>query len=287
VAGRAPIDVFAYRDYRAFLVAFIEHKQARGAGHSNTEFTKRVGLRSANYLQLVIAGKRNLGTDLAVRFGEACGLRGEPLQYFCALVAFNQAKTARERELHYDKLRSFGRFRASHRLDAAHSAYHSHWYIPAIHELVARKDFREEPSWIASTLLPPIAAREATRALKVLERLGLLVRDASGRLTQAEAVVETPEGPLGHHVAQFHRAMMVRAAEALDLVPREEREIAGLTLCLSEARLRELKAELEGFRTHLLERYMRDEHPERVVQVNFQMFPLSKAADGQDEETQS
>jgi hypothetical protein len=25
----------------------------------------------------------------------------------------------------------------------------------------------------------------------------------------------------------------------------------------------------------LLERYMRDETPERVVQVNFQMFPLS------------
>ncbi len=221
------------------------------------------------------------------RFGEACGLRDDSLRYFCTLVAFNQAKTIRERELHYDKLRGFGRFRANHRLDAAQSAYHSHWYIPAVYELTARKGFKEEPSWIASTLLPPIAKREATRALKVLQRLGLLVRDASGRLVQAETVVETPAGPLGHQVAQFHRAMMVRAAEALDVVPRQEREIAGLTLCLSEARLRELKAELEAFRTHLLERYMRDEQPERVVQVNFQMFPLSKAVDPEDEETQS
>ncbi len=281
------MDVFAYRDYRAFLAAFIERKQAGRDGYSNAQFAKQVGLRSLNYLQLVIDGKRNLGTDLAVRFGETCGLRGDSLHYFCTLVAFNQAKTARERELHYGKLRSFGRFRSSHRLDAAHSAYHSQWYIPAIYELVARKDFSEVPSWIAGALLPPISTREATRALKVLERLGLLVRDASGRLAQAEVVVETPQGPLGHHVAQFHRAMMVRAAESLDLVPREEREIAGLTLCLSQARLHELKAELEAFRTHLLERFMRDECPERVVQVNFQMFPLSKAVNGRDEETQS
>jgi len=109
----------------------------------------------------------------------------------------------------------------------------------------------------------------------VLSQLGLLERAADGRWRQSEAVVETPEGPLGHHVVQFHRAMMQRAADALDLVPREEREIGALTLCLSEARMHELKAELEAFREHLLQRYMRDERPERVVQVNFQMFPLS------------
>jgi len=44
---------------------------------------------------------------------------------------------------------------------------------------------------------------------------------------------------------------------------------------LSESRMGELKAELEAFREHLLRRYMKDERPERVVQVNFQMFPLS------------
>jgi uncharacterized protein (TIGR02147 family) len=68
---------------------------------------------------------------------------------------------------------------------------------------------------------------------------------------------------------------MERAAEAIDLVPREQREIASLTLCLSERRLRELKAQLAKLRDELLHEYTADADARRVVQVNFQMFPLS------------
>lgn len=277
---RASVDVFHHHDFRGFLRVFCERQKAQKNGFSSRAFCEQVGLRSPNYLKLVIDGERNVTADLAHRFAEACGLRGESVDFFCALVAFNQAKTARERELHYAKLRSFRRYRAAHRLDAAQSAYHSQWYIPAIHELCARADFREDARWIAKTLLPAIAPKQAKHALSVLTELGLLVRDASGRLVQADALVETPEGPLGHHVVEFHRTMMQRAAEALDRVPREEREIASLTLCVSEARMQALKAELEAFRHDLVRRYMSDEHAQRVVQVNFQMFPLSKSTKG-------
>jgi uncharacterized protein (TIGR02147 family) len=124
-------------------------------------------------------------------------------------------------------------------------------------------------------LSPPISAREAKQALSVLGELGLLVRDASGRLQQADPLLETGQGPLGHHVVSFHRAMLERAAEALDRVPREEREIASLTLCVSEERMRELKTQLERFQDELLQSYGADRDARRVVQVNLQMFPLS------------
>jgi uncharacterized protein (TIGR02147 family) len=276
VATRAKVDVFAYRDYRAFLRAYVERAGAEQRGFSASEFTRRVGLRSPNYLQLVISGQRNVGADLAHRIGEECGLRDDALAYFCALVSFNQGKTGRERELAYEKLQSFRRFRAAHRLDAAQSAYHAEWYIPAVFELAARADFQAEPRWIAKTLLPAIGVEQAKQALAVLQELGLFVSDRNGKLRQAESVIETPEGPLGHHVMRFHRTMMQRAAEALDHVAREEREIAALTMCISEARMHELKRELEAFRHQLAVRYQSDPQPERVVQINFQMFPLSK-----------
>ena len=95
MGSRAAVDVFAFRDYRAFLRVYGERRRAQAEGFSVSEFSKRVGLRSANYFTLVVDGERNLSAGLAHRFAEACGLSGEAITYFCALVDFNQAKTAR------------------------------------------------------------------------------------------------------------------------------------------------------------------------------------------------
>jgi uncharacterized protein (TIGR02147 family) len=142
---------------------------------------------------------------------------------------------------------------------------------------MARVDFDPDPRWIARTLLPSISPAQARQALEVLLSLGLVRRDEqSGRYQQVEPLVESPAGPLGHHMVRFHRAMMALAADALDHVPRDEREIASLTMCLSEAQLSDLKAELEALRRDLLVRYATPADATRVVQLNLQMFPLSR-----------
>jgi uncharacterized protein (TIGR02147 family) len=276
---RAAVDVFRYRDYRSFLRAHYERNKQRRGGYSLRAFSRGTGLRSPNYLKLVMDGDRNLTPSMALRFADGCGLSGDAAEYFCELVAFNQARVARERELHFERLTRFSRFRKVHKLDIAQSEYHSEWYIPAIRELTARVDFNEEPVALAKTLLPAISPSQAKRAIEVLLELGLLVRDEAGRLRQAQELVETPSGPLGHHVVQFHRSMMQLAAESLDRVPREEREIASVTLCLANDQLQQLKAELQSFRNHLLQKYQTRPDAARVVQLNLQMFPLSQTVE--------
>ena len=61
--------------------------------------------------------------------------------------------------------------------------------------------------------------------------------------------------------------MMQLAAESLDRVPREDREIGTLTLCISDAQMHALKRDLERFEQELLQRYGAED-AERVVQVN-------------------
>jgi uncharacterized protein (TIGR02147 family) len=70
--------------------------------------------------------------------------------------------------------------------------------------------------------------------------------------------------------------MMEHGSDALDRIPREEREISSLTLCLSEADFAKLRAEIASFRSRLLQRYQSAADAERVVQLNFQLFPLSR-----------
>lgn len=276
MASNQRVSVFDYLDYRAYLRDHYAERKASEYGFSHRAFSKRAGLRSTNYLKLVMDGERNLTAEMASHFATGCGLEKTAAEYFCELVAMNQAATATERNRCHGRLMRYRQYRALHQLDAAQTLYYSTWYLPAIRELAARADFDPEPKWIARTLMPRISADEAQRALSTLLQLGLLVKDDAGRITQTDALVTTGPGPLGHHVVNYHRAMLDRAAAAVETVPREEREISSLTLCVSQEVLLDLKERIREFRRELLQLTELRGMPERVVQLNFQLFPLSE-----------
>lgn len=276
VVNSVRVNVFDYLDYREFLRAFYAEHKAKDYGFSYRAFSRRAGLRSTNYLKLVMDGERNITPEMAEQFARGCGLEEREADYFCELVAFNQSQSTSEKNRCHERLMRFRQYRAIHKLDAAQATYHANWYLPAIRELATRPDFRSDPKWIARTLKPRISPREAEKALDVLLELGLLVKNSEGHLVQSDSLVTTGPGPLGHHIVNYHRAMMERAAAALDEVPREEREISSLTLCVSQDVLLELKERIREFRRELLQVAELAGTPERVVQLNFQLFPLSE-----------
>ena len=273
--------MYSYSDYRRFLADHYAYAKAEHA-FSFRAFSQRAGIRSSNYLKLVIDGERNLSASMAVRFARGCGLVSDRAEFFCELVAYCQASTVAERNRGYERLFRFRPFRAVHQLAREQSAYHSQWYVPAIRELVRRTDFDEDPAWIARQLEPKISPAQAEKAVATLLKLGLLRRkpktDGAG-LEQTTALLTTGAGPLGHHIFSFHHMMLERAGYALDHSPREERDVSCLTLCVSDAKLQELKQRVRAFRQELLQAAELDSHPERVVQVNFQVFALSASVE--------
>lgn len=272
----SPIDVYGYLDYRAFLRDYYAKKKELTRGFSYRSFSRRAGLKSPNYLKLVMDGARSLSPTMAQRFAAACGLDEDAGRYFAHLVAFNQAEGSRERDEHYGRLTGFQRYRQAHKLDLAQAAYYGQWYMPAVRELAAWKEFREDPAWIADQLVPPITPMEAARAIDTLVELELLVRDERGKLVQADALVSTGPETRGLHIARFHRAMTERAMESIDLVPPSERDISSLTLCLGRGGLAAFKERIQRVRRELLELSALDKNPEQVIQINFQLFPLSR-----------
>jgi uncharacterized protein (TIGR02147 family) len=270
-------DVMSFLDYRAFLRAFYEDRK-RERGMSYRSFSRRAGLTSPNYLKLVIDGERNLSADMAKRFAKACGLKGSRERYFCALVAFNQARTLDERNRLYARLRRSRKAREARRLDDAQDLYHSRWYLPAIREFVTAHAFVEDPRWIAKQLWPPISVRDAREGVALLCDLGLLRRDEDGRLVQAEPTVTTGPELRSLHLGNFHRTMIDHAKKAIDDVPPLERDISSLTLCLGASGLTRVKQAIQRFRRELLDVSELEEEPGQVVQVNFQLFPLTRVA---------
>jgi uncharacterized protein (TIGR02147 family) len=270
------LDVFAYLDYRAFLRDYyLEKKDRRGLSYR--AFSRRAGLKSPNYLKLVIDGARNLSDEMAARFAKAVGLDGDGADYFVELVRFSQAKSTTERNASYSRLTGFRRHQRAQPLELKHAAYHSTWYLPAIRELAARPDFSDDPAWIASALWPSITKADAAAALATLLELGLLAKNARGKIVQGEALVSTGPETRGLHIKNYHRMMMERAAESMDEIPASDRDISSLTLCLGADGLARLKERIQRFRRELLELSTLEDDADQVVQVNFQLFPLSRA----------
>jgi uncharacterized protein (TIGR02147 family) len=271
---RCPVDVFRYHDYRAFLAAYYEAKKPRGFSYRS--FARAAGLGAPNYLQLVIQGRRNLTPEMAERFARTCGLGDDGVQYFKTLVAFNQAESRDEQKVHYDKLGAFRRYRRAQKIELAHAAYHSTWYLPAIRELTLSPAFVEDPVWIGAQLRPRVKPADVRQALDTLLELGLLQRRQDGKLEQKSRVVSTGPETTGMHITNYHAEMMQRAAAAMTEVPARERDVSSLTLCLGPTGLAALKERIQSFRRELLELCEAEQQPSQVVQVNFQLFPLSE-----------
>jgi uncharacterized protein (TIGR02147 family) len=276
---RAPpsVNVFEFLDYRAFLRAYYAAEKARRPAFSHRFFSRQAGLRSPNFLKLVMDGERNLGAETVPKFIKAIGLAGEAAAFFADLVTFGQAETVAEKNRAFERIAASRRFRSARRIDGDLFRYLSHWYYPAIRELSARADFDENPRWIAARLRPRITPAEAQTALRLLLSLGLLVRDErTGKVVRGEPTLTTDHQTVRSlAVTNYHRQMLERASESLETVRAAHRDLAALTVCVSAATAAVVKDRIHRFREELTEICDADPAGDVVYQLNVQWFPLS------------
>lgn len=268
--------VYEYVDYRRFLADHYKARKRLDKKFSFRFFARRAGLSSSNFLKLVMDGKRNLGATTIDKFVTALRLEPDEATFFADLVAFDQAETVVERNRAFDRVAANRRFRRARRLEGPLFRYLTRWYYPAVRELAGRADFKEDPAWVAKQLTPAITVQQARSALKTLQELGLLVADESGRLVRGETSLTTGHEVRSVVIPAYHRQMIERAADALERVVPDERDMSALTVCIKAATLADLKERIHRFREEMLERCDREEEPEQVYQLCIQLFPLSK-----------
>ena len=272
-------DVFSYLDYREYMRAYYDEGKENVKAFSYRYLARKAGFGSPSFIKLVLDGVRNLSEDGARKVSRAFEHDKDEASYFAALVEFDQAESVREKNDAFERVAAARGYRKARRIDFDMFEYLSRWYYPAIREMVARVDFVEDPEWIASQLVPRVEVDEVRKALKVIERLGLLGRDEDGVLVRHEPTVTTgPEvGSLA--VGNIHRQMLERASESIELFPSPVRDISALTLCVRKDRVVDLKQRLRAFREVILSVCAQEDEPEVVYQLNMQLFPLNEVDD--------
>ena len=269
--------VYDFLDYRRFLADWFRGKKHDNPRYSYRLFAQKAGQRSPSLLLHVIEGQRNLTAATTDAFIAAMALSAADARFFRLLVALDQAATNEERNAVWEQIAATKRFRDARTIEGAAFDYLSNWYLPAIRELAQRPDFVDDPDWIAATLRPRITPKEAKEALERLQTLGLLVQDADGLWSPADASVVTPPEVAHLAVENYHRGMLARAADAIRDFPPDQRHLIAITVAAPESLVPRLKEEANGF----LERMMNlcddagGADVDRVYQFNLQLFPLS------------
>jgi uncharacterized protein (TIGR02147 family) len=268
-------DIYQFLDYREYLRAYYEAAKEAVPAFSYRYFSRRAGFSSPNYLKMVMDGDRNLTDDSVKKMVRGLELEGDEARFFADLVDFVQAVDAEKRNEAYERVAASQQFRQARRIDHSMFEYLSRWYLPAIREMAAHEEFTDDPAWIARRLFPSITEEEAAEALELLFEMGLLIRTEDGGVTRGEPTWTTGHEVRSLAIGNFHRQMLQRAAESIEEVPREVRDLSQLTVVIEAETVDDLKERIHAFRESLIERCERDDGREVVYQIGIQLFPLS------------
>lgn len=275
MTGQKMKSIFEYDNYRKYLKDVYENSKAENSKFSFRYFSRLAGFQSPNFLKLIIDGRRNFALPGIEKCAKALKFNEEETFFFRNLVLLNQATSYEEKQDYATELLKCKTYKQMHPLKESQFHYLTTWYFVPLREMVNLKNFKEDPEWIAKRLSPPITGEEVTQAIEILLKLGLLERNKKGRLTQSESHLTTGDEVTAACAAQFHRDMMTKAAESIDRVPRERREISAVTLGVSEKNIKIIKEMIQKFRQDVVKVVGQEQDSTRIYQLNFQFFPLA------------
>ncbi|MDB5106528.1 MAG: hypothetical protein JWP91_4217 [Fibrobacteres bacterium] len=268
-------DIYSYSDYRVFLKDFYDRQKAGRSRYSYRTMAESAGINSSPYFKFVIEGKRNLSKATIMKTVKALELDEREAEYFENLVFFNQAKTAEEKNIHFDRLISSRKAREFPLIKKDQLEYFREWHHCVVRELAVMADFGDDFARLGKLVHPPITAAEAEASVDLLLELGLLTK-AEGRYKQAEPILTTGHGVSDYQVIRYQIRMMQLAAEAFERSRAGERMTSSSTMGVSLVTFERVVRKIRDFRAHLMEMVNQDAHPEKVFQLNMSLFPLSR-----------
>jgi uncharacterized protein (TIGR02147 family) len=240
-----------YTEYRAYLRDMVMHLKAVSRTFSYRAFSQRGGFGSAGFLKHLVDGERNLALKSVAKVARGLGLSEQEGNGLEVLVMFSTAETDAERTRLLRRLRASALRR---QLGDDDFEVYSNWWIVPTRELLGLPGTALEPNEIAKRLWPQVATRDVKQGLELLERLGIVERDDAGRLVNKRGTLETAPQVKSLAVRNYHRDMLHRAAESLDKLPVEERNITSVAVRLTAGQYQSVRALIDGFGNQVLEK---------------------------------
>ncbi len=267
--------IFEFLDFREYLAKVYQARKALDKKFSQRFIMEKVGATSPSWFNDVVKGRIGLTGRHFLKLAQVLGLTAKETDYFEALVDYAQAETLEEKNRRMRRLMSFKGI-PMEILGQEKFEYYRHWYYTTIRELLFFYGYSGDAGELAKKLRPTLRKEQAAKAISLLEALGLIRKNARGEFRPTSSNIVKDSRFASVHMANFIRSNIQLALDAWERIPKEERDISTVTVCLSFEGFSEAKSELRAFRNKLLQIAEQDSKPNRVYQCNLQLFPTTQ-----------
>jgi uncharacterized protein (TIGR02147 family) len=268
-------NIFEFTDFREYLKSRYQWEKSRDRKYSHRFIVEKVGASSTGWFSDLVNGRISLTGSFLAKLLALLGLHGNEEEFFRGLVAFAQAGSFEEKNRWLEKILAFKELKAD-LVGQERFEYYGKWYYAAIRELLFFHDFRGDYAALGKKLDPPITPMQARKAIRLLEKLEFIEKEADGKYRPKAAVVRKDSQFKSFHLVRFLKSNLELAAMALDRVDKEQRDISALTLALSAENFGKARAEIKALRKRLLAMSETNHPDDKVYQCNFQIFPLTR-----------
>jgi uncharacterized protein (TIGR02147 family) len=267
-------NIFDYFDYHKYLLDYYNEKKNSDKFFSYRYMSQHLGI-DAGYLVKVLQGQKNITIDSASAFAALLKFNKKETKYFELMICFSKAKSNAEITSYFEKMLPFTEMKHT-RIESDKYEFYRKWYHSAIREIIGFSGFRGDYRALAEMVLPPIKPLAAKKSVELLVRLGLIARNETGAFTLTTRFITTGEEWRSIAVRKFQNDTIELAKQALDTVPKEDRDISTMTVSLSAASFEDIRERLKQFRRVVFEIAEKEERADGAYQLNLQLFPISK-----------
>ncbi len=272
--------MFRYLDARKYLADAFEYSKRLSPAFSHRFVAKAMNASSSGFFKDILNGRISISPARAAKFARLFKMPANEAAHFETLVLYTQADSTEEKERLLGRL-SRGSGGHNHVLEAFQLEYFKKWHYAAVREILAFEPVRDiegDFARIAALLEPALTPAEVHNAIGLLLKLKLIRKNAQGVFERADQVIRSGRMQNPVVIKPAIRGNIELALRALERQPAAIRPFSYLTLSVSESSLAPIREKIATMRREILEIAAQDEHVDRLIQLNVQMFPLTQVS---------
>lgn len=268
-------NVYSYHDYRTFLKDWISYLQEIQTDLSMRKIAEKSEL-AVSYLPMVLSGKRNLTAKALESLKKHLKLKVDEIAYLKYMMELNDSDNREDKLELVKKMQKFHKYEEENSKELEAYKYLTKWHYVALREMILLDDFKNDIDWIQDNLSFAVTPKDITEGLNFLLEHNFIEKAGKDKFKVKDKIIDCFEGIYRLSLGEFYKQIYALAVESIERVPRNERLLLGHTFAVSDEAFEKISQVLNEALEKVREIEKYDSQRDRVYQVSFAAFPLTK-----------